>query len=1044
MQPGDSVRIKANPSRVGILTNERSGPARRPRCLVDFSGEQEWVLVNTLEKVQTKRVGPYELIQDGNFGGVSHLRGSITYQRLSGRLANLIYSLNVTNTKFFAYQFKPVLQYLDSPSNSLLIADEVGLGKTIEAGLIWTELKARQEARRLLVVCPAMLREKWRDELLYRFGVSAEIVDAQELHSRIVNVKNNPYESFALIASMQGLRPPSKWDNLESPSQTASALLARFLDENAGQESFFDLVIIDEAHYLRNRETKTHQLGRLLRATAEGMVMLSATPIQLRSSDLYHLLHLLDEDAFHYEGAFDNLLRVNAPVVNLRDRILAGVVTQQQFIETLAEIQHESLYVENEQIHYFLENPPSDKRLTSAEGRSEIADQLDRLNPLTKIVTRTLKRDVHENRVVRKPVVINVTMTDKERAFYDLVTQKVRNYCAKISISEGFLLTIPQRQLSSSMAAACRSWQERFDSESQIKEDEELLYEIGVDDNKEIDPRVLLKKDENRGMLLQELSSIAHTVTDLDDLIKNDSKYNELLNNLINYWEKNPEKKIVLFSFYKNTLHYLSQRLAGDGITSLVLHGGMDKYSILKEFESESGANILLSSEVASEGVDLQFSSVLINYDLPWNPAKIEQRIGRIDRIGQEEPQIFIWNFFYENSIDERIYNRLLERLKVFESALGSMEMLLGDVIKSLSFELLSHELTPEQEQEKIDRAMVTLEKNKRDQNLLELEATNLIAHGDFIQSKVTAAQELGRYIQGEDIFVYIQDFLKEKYPGSRILADLANDDLYTLELSGEARVDFDNFLKNNYLEGKTHLLTTHPPKLRFKNNINNNDLTIETVTQEHPLTRFITNCHRLNSDKEIYHPVVAAQVNLEKAGINKGIYVYAVARWWVAGARDTERLEYCAYDITKNEFITNDMAETIVNATALTGQDWLDGKWEVSTQEVADLQDECRAELEEGFYLFRDATHREDMDRANMMISTLEQQLSREKAKILDTIKKIQDYGDERSMRIIPAQKGRIKKLEMSISLRISEIKARLKSGAEDNLVSSGIIKVV
>lgn len=143
-----------------MLTNEpSSGEGRRLRLVVQFPDGPERVLAGSLEKVEAENRDPYHLLSRGDYGGVAHLRGSITYYRLSGKLANLIYSLNTTNTKFLPYQFKPVLQYLDSPSRGLVIADEVGLGKTIEAGLIWTELRARQDARRLLVVCPAMLKE---------------------------------------------------------------------------------------------------------------------------------------------------------------------------------------------------------------------------------------------------------------------------------------------------------------------------------------------------------------------------------------------------------------------------------------------------------------------------------------------------------------------------------------------------------------------------------------------------------------------------------------------------------------------------------------------------------------------------------------------------------------------------------------------------------------------------------------------------------------------------------------------------------------------
>ena len=214
MKPGNKVRKKANPSRVGILTGETSGSPTRLRYLVAFADGEEYVLADSLEVVTDKSTqDPFDCILNGRFGRVPDLRGAITFYRLSGKLANLIYSLNTTNTQFLPYQFKPVIQFLDSPSNGLLIADEVGLGKTIEAGLIWTELRARQDARRLLVVCPAMLREKWKMELSNRFGVSAQIVDASELLSYLQEVKINPQSSFALIVSMQGVRPSNRWDD---------------------------------------------------------------------------------------------------------------------------------------------------------------------------------------------------------------------------------------------------------------------------------------------------------------------------------------------------------------------------------------------------------------------------------------------------------------------------------------------------------------------------------------------------------------------------------------------------------------------------------------------------------------------------------------------------------------------------------------------------------------------------------------------------------------------------------------------------------------
>ena len=166
MQPGDKVYLIGNPGRVGTLRNETDGVGARQKVLVDFDdGSDGFFLPGSLAKAAERPRGPVNMVRLGSFGFAADLRGAITAFRLSGRLANLIYSLNSTNTQFYAYQFRPVVQFLDSPCNGLLIADEVGLGKTIEAGLIWTELKARLDARRLLVVCPAALRDKWQREL---------------------------------------------------------------------------------------------------------------------------------------------------------------------------------------------------------------------------------------------------------------------------------------------------------------------------------------------------------------------------------------------------------------------------------------------------------------------------------------------------------------------------------------------------------------------------------------------------------------------------------------------------------------------------------------------------------------------------------------------------------------------------------------------------------------------------------------------------------------------------------------------------------------
>lgn len=1043
MKPGEKVRKKANPSRVGVLTSETSGSAARLRYLVVFPDGEEFVLAESLEVVAGKStLDPFDCITNGRFGRVPDLRGAITFYRLSGKLANLIYSLNTTNTQFLPYQFKPVMQFLDSPSNGLLIADEVGLGKTIEAGLIWTELRARQDARRILVVCPAMLREKWKMELANRFGVSAQIVDAGDLLGQLQEVKKNPQTSFALIVSMQGVRPSSNWDDDEQPSMSSSAQLAHFLKETELDDPLLDLVIIDEAHYLRNQTTKTHLFGTLLRPVTLSMVMLSATPIQLNSTDLFNLLHLLDEDAFPFEGSFDMVLRMNEPVVRLRDRILAGQVDREEFIQTIQEISQLPYYRRSEQVKFFLKSPPEDTTLDSPKGRSELGDMLDRLNPLSKVVSRTLKRDVTEGRVQREALVIRAEMSEVESAFYNAVTDKVREYCGFMDISEGFMLTIPQRQISSSMAAACKGWLGRV---ADAELDDEQLYELDVvKDAEPVRPKKVKEQPKkNMGDLLSELVSISREVGNVAELRKHDSKYRELVTSLKRYWKANPSKKVVLFAFYKNTLHYLAERLQEDSVDSVVLHGGMDKQQALKTFEDPNGPSILLSSEVASEGVDLQFSSLLINYDLPWNPSKIEQRIGRIDRIGQEAPKILIWNFIYAETVDDRVYSRLLQRLNIFERALGSMEMILGDEIRSLSYELLSHNLTPEQEQDRIDKARVAIENVNRMHEKLEAEASSLIAHGDFIQNKVKAAKELGRYIRGNDLLAYVQDFIGKGYPGSRLLSDPKEPEHFRFDLSADARLDFTAFLQKNYLQGKTGLLSASPPKLLFENRLGKSALGIERVTQDHPLIRFISAQMLERGSNSTYFPVSACKVSMSDPRFQPGVYVYSLARWTLSGSRDVERLEYVAKRLSDGVLLDGDLAEWLVNKAAHDGIDWLAAAGEIDLSHAAATQDECRAELEESFIGYRDAYGREDVDRIQQMIRFLEVHLERKRRNLQERIQNLTHSDDTKKKRILPALKGQLQREQVRVEQKIAEIRLREKLEARDALVSSGLILV-
>ena len=1038
VQPGDKVRKAANPGRIGLLGRAINGPSNRQRGLVTWldNNQEEYVLLSTLELAGPAKEDPYDLIRKGRYGRAKDLRGAVTTHRLSGRLANLIYSLETTNTEFLPYQFKPVLQFLDSPTNSLLIADEVGLGKTIEAGLIWTELRARIDARRLLIVCPAMLRLKWKRELDFRFGVKADIVDAAELLDTLTAAQNRPYDSFALIASYQGIRPPSE-SARQASKLSNSAKLANFLDEAIFDDSLIDLVVFDEAHYLRNSETKTHALADLLRPVAGSVVMLSATPIQLRSTDLFNLLNILDAEGFPYEHSFEYQIRLNEPLLQLRDKVLSKTVEPEEFVDTLRSLA-EGEFHDSEQVNYLLKNPPTQAKLHSPRDQSAIAEQLDRINPLTKIISRTRKRDVHANRVVRDANLVKAKMSPAEENFYDAVTEEIRKFCCQLDVAEGFLLTTPQRQMASCMPAACRRWRKRLSSRQDIVDQDEL-YELSATENIERDGART-----NSGILLSKLIEIAESVGDYEELRRTDTKYQELLKTIQQYWKASEQRKIVLFSFFKDTLHYLQERLEEDGISSIVLHGDVEKDDALTAFKNPAGPAILLSSEVAAEGVDLQFASVLINYDLPWNPAKVEQRIGRIDRIGQKEDKILIWNFVYGETVDDRVSSRLLNRLEIFKRALGSTEILLGQEIQKLTHDLLTHSLTPEQESARIDQTTLAIENNARQQRQLESDAENLIAHGNFIQNKVQAAKDLGRFVTGEDLLAFVTDYLLTVFPGTRLVENPKREGHYELALSVEGRLRFDEYLSRSYAQHKTQLLSKNPPLALFENKVGTSGYGIERITQDHPLIRFISDHRSQKNQAGLYSEVAAIEVQAPNTNIAPGIYVFAVARWELVGSREIERLEYCVKRADDGLPLSPEDGELLVNRATIDGNDFISAKNLVDGQAASDIFEHCRTELEESFFEYRDAFEREDHDRISMTMKTLQEHHARKKAQLNDRIKAAQESGDEARIKNIASLRGRIKKEDESIRLRVEELKAKAtKVEARNSLVSAGVIRV-
>ena len=222
--------------------------------------------------------------------------------------------------------------------------------------------------------------------------------------------------------------------------------------------------MIDEAHYLRNRGTMTSVLGRLVRAVSDYIVLLSATPIHLRSVDLHELVRHVDEDTFERRQTFDDVLEANGPLVRARELVLAGATQPDsqvgaQLEEELRRAHRHPLLRGSQQLRALIEDQVWRDDFRRADVVARLAERLDRVNLLGHVVTRTRKRDVEERRVIRNVKAQVVPLSDAEAAFYESVTNLVRDYCIEHDTHEGFLQVTPQRQMCSSMPAALRLWQ---------------------------------------------------------------------------------------------------------------------------------------------------------------------------------------------------------------------------------------------------------------------------------------------------------------------------------------------------------------------------------------------------------------------------------------------------------------------------------------------------------------------------------------------------------------------------------------------------------
>lgn len=580
---------------------------------------------------------------------------SESLEKLAGTLVDAQVDLNPHQVSAALFAFKSPL------SKGAILADEVGLGKTIEAGILLSQ-KWAERKRKILIIVPSSLRKQWNRELLEKFFLPSEILEARSFNQSIKLGQSNPFNQDAIVIC----------------SYQFAANKSDFLTRIP-----WDLVVIDEAHRLRNVYKKQNKTARILREALGNTpkVLLTATPLQNSLMELYGLVSFIDEYTFGDQKSF-------------RQRY-AKLTTDDTFMELK-------------------------KRLAP-------------------ICQRTLRRQVLEyvkytNRV---PLTQEFTPSKDEQVLYDMVSEYLRrDNLQALPPSQRTLMTLVMRKLLASstyaIAGALDSLSRKLTSKlkiddrlkaalkarDELADDFELLEEFEDEWPEELDDEEPLS-EEDIETIQSEIKDL-EAFRDLAVSITENAKGQSLLQALDAGFAKSrsmdaPEKAII-FTESRRTQDYLLRVLQETRFADQVVlfngsntdpksreiyaswkerHVGSDKVTGSRTADMRSAlvdyfrneAKIMIATEAAAEGINLQFCSLVVNFDLPWNPQRIEQRIGRCHRYGQKHDVVVVNFLNKSNAADQRVYQLLDEKFQLFSGVFGASDEVLGSIESGIDFE---------------------------------------------------------------------------------------------------------------------------------------------------------------------------------------------------------------------------------------------------------------------------------------------------------------------------------------------------------------------
>ena len=1041
--PGMLVCHVTDPSKVGTITGQVR--ARSPHALweVAFShGETKFVSAVYLKAVSTDKKSAMQLLKDREFGRPHDLRRRMTFEKLKGTLSEFIYSMDAAEIDFLPYQYKPVLKFIESPTERLLIADEVGLGKTIEAALVWQELLARRDARRLIIFCPKTLANNWKNELRSKFMIQAEICSIEVLASHLREVESRGSSvRFALIAtysSVRGSREDFQALDDEATLPEDFTVMGQMLKTWRDWEhdfNFGDLVIFDEAHILRNSSSLASKTCALLANACSGVLCVSATPINNKSTDLLSLLRLLDSDTFQSPEVFDALLVENEPVVRLSNALMQTPPLLDQAEAMIPSLRNSSYVGESKLIDFLSDTLAEIRKIQGrSEGelhrKSELLNDAQRiaeqLNLLANYVTRTRRRQVEEVRAIRRPLVLRIAFTPMERAFYDAVTNAVKNRVKK----EGkrfsiFHLISPQLRMASCIPALVDAYRS-----SDVDAFLENVIEASSEDFEHAD-----KVDQ-----VTEMLSLVNQFRDYD-FAANDTKYQAL--KLLLSDKLKDDVKIVLFAYYRATLEYLHNRLERDGITSILLHGGIndadERTAIIDEFRDERGPRVLLSSEVGAEGINLQFSRVVINYDLPWNPMRVEQRIGRIDRVGQAASTLDIVHFRAADTIEDRVFELLYEKIDQARLSLGDMEDILGKEVADLSLELFSKDLSKDEQDKLIETKASVIINKSRLNDQLDKNAGVFEGLSDFLRSQINRNRKLGRYVTSDELRNFIDDFFRLNAVGNVLEWDYKVSGVFRLEMNFETYRKFSDFTRATQSVmtlAQTGQVIVGTLRNEIAKTARIDRRKVPLITHLSPLVRWITS--ELSQDN--LYSACALTFNTDK--LPPGVYGYALERWNFKGTRISEVLSYGIVNLASQKVVLGEEAEAIFLDLVRDGESWVNPDVDTSTFDSS--FEKLIDGIQEEFARFETRFEAENQNTTMMQEAQVRSHFERKIVSDEGRLRTVEASGNANSIRFAKALLSKTTKL---YDLKMSKINSARSSGLVESDISEitrGVFRIL